>query len=99
MVRRGGGRSGNQRREEGHHSRSSRRRVSVRRADAEVPEVRREGRLRVAVGEGILTAPARERPSAAAQRIGFTRTREGLLCDAVPVERIAKECGTPVYIY
>ncbi|MBA3644944.1 MAG: diaminopimelate decarboxylase [Gemmatimonadaceae bacterium] len=34
-----------------------------------------------------------------AQRIGFNRTREGLLCDAVPVERIAKECGTPVYIY
>lgn len=54
---------------------------------------------RGALGEGVLTAPAGERSAPAAQRIGFSRTREGLLCDAVPIERIAKECGTPVYIY
>lgn len=50
------------------------------------------------MGEGVLTPAAGERP-ANARRIGFSRTREGLLCDAVPVERIARECGTPVYIY
>jgi diaminopimelate decarboxylase len=61
--------------------------------------VRGERRIRSALGEGILTAPAAGRPRTTAERIGFSRTREGLLCDAVPVERIANECGTPVYIY
>lgn len=43
------------------------------------------------MGEGLLTA-------------GFTRVRSGtdggvLLCEGVPVERIAREVGTPVYVY
>ncbi len=49
------------------------------------------------MGKSVLTpknaAPAR------AERIGFSRTVEGLLCDAVPLERIATECGTPCYVY
>jgi diaminopimelate decarboxylase len=61
--------------------------------------VRRDSHSRGTLGEGVLTAPAGERSAPAAQRIGFNRTREGLLCDAVPIERIAKECGTPAYIY
>ena len=50
------------------------------------------------MGEGVLTAPAK--PAAArADRVGFNRTKEGLLCDAVPLDRIAEECGTPAYVY
>ena len=51
------------------------------------------------MGEGVLT-PAREKRAAEhAERIGFNRTREGLLCDAVPLDRIAAACGTPAYVY
>ena len=49
------------------------------------------------MGESLLSA--RKKGPAAGERVGFTRTVEGLLCDAVPLERIARECGTPVYVY
>ena len=61
--------------------------------------MRRAGEARSAVGEGILTAKAGPRAATRTSRVGFSRTKEGLLCDAVPVDRIAAECGTPVYVY
>lgn len=51
------------------------------------------------MGEGVLTSPSKKRGSTGAHRFGFNRTREGLLCDAVSLDRIANECGTPVYVY
>jgi diaminopimelate decarboxylase len=38
------------------------------------------------MGEGVLTS-------------GFTRTEGGLACEGVPLERIAREVGTPSYVY
>ena len=38
------------------------------------------------MGEGVLTS-------------GFTRTDSGLACEGVPLERIAREVGTPTYVY
>jgi len=38
------------------------------------------------MGEGVLTS-------------GFTRTESGLACEGVPLERIAREVGTPAYVY
>ena len=38
------------------------------------------------MGEGVLTS-------------GFTRTESGLACEGVPLERIAREVGTPTYVY
>jgi diaminopimelate decarboxylase len=38
------------------------------------------------MGQGVLSA-------------GFERVDDALLCEGVPVERIAREVGTPVYIY
>jgi diaminopimelate decarboxylase len=38
------------------------------------------------MGEGVLTS-------------GFTRTDGGLACEGVPLERIAREVGTPTYVY
>src|SRR5437763_5145744 len=38
------------------------------------------------MGEGVLTS-------------GFTRTEGGLACEGVPLERIAREFGTPTYVY
>ncbi|HEX7979484.1 MAG TPA: hypothetical protein VF461_12840, partial [Gemmatimonadaceae bacterium] len=38
------------------------------------------------MGEGVLTS-------------GFTRTESGLACEGVPLERIAREIGTPTYVY
>ena len=38
------------------------------------------------MGEGVLTS-------------GFTRTEGGLACEGVPLERIAREVGTPTYVY
>jgi len=38
------------------------------------------------MGEGVLTS-------------GFTRTEGGLTCEGVPLERIAREVGTPAYVY
>jgi diaminopimelate decarboxylase len=58
----------------------------------------REGNDGSAVGEGVLTAPKDARGSKTS-RVGFTRTKEGLLVDAVSLDRIADECGTPAYVY
>jgi len=38
------------------------------------------------MGQGVLTS-------------GFTRTDGGLSCEGVPLERIAREVGTPTYVY
>ena len=38
------------------------------------------------MGEGVLTS-------------GFTRTEGGLACEGIPLERIAREVGTPTYVY
>ena len=38
------------------------------------------------MGEGVLTS-------------GFTRTESGLACEGVPLERVAREVGTPAYVY
>jgi diaminopimelate decarboxylase len=38
------------------------------------------------MGEGVLTS-------------GFTRTDGGLACEGVPLERIARDVGTPTYVY
>jgi diaminopimelate decarboxylase len=38
------------------------------------------------MGEGVLTS-------------GFTRTDGGLACEGVPLERVAREVGTPTYVY
>jgi diaminopimelate decarboxylase len=38
------------------------------------------------MGEGVLTS-------------GFTRTDGGLSCEGMPLERIAREIGTPTYVY
>jgi len=38
------------------------------------------------MGEGVLTS-------------GFTRTDGGLSCEGVPLERVAREVGTPTYVY
>lgn len=40
------------------------------------------------MGEGVLSAAS-----------GFTRAGDTLLCDGVPAERIAREAGTPCYVY
>ncbi|MHB1297945.1 MAG: diaminopimelate decarboxylase [Gemmatimonadaceae bacterium] len=40
------------------------------------------------MGEGVLSASS-----------GFTRAGDTLLCDGVPAERIAREAGTPCYVY
>ena len=48
--------------------------------------MRIERETRGAVGTGVLTA-------------GFSRVDGALYCEGVPVERIAREVGTPVYIY
>jgi diaminopimelate decarboxylase len=61
--------------------------------------MRREGEARSAVGEGVLTATKAQRADPGTSRVGFTRTKEGLLCDAVSLDRIAAECGTPAYVY
>lgn len=49
------------------------------------------------MGEGLLSAATAG--AAGKPRIGFTRTVEGLLVDSIPLERIARECGTPLYVY
>jgi diaminopimelate decarboxylase len=51
------------------------------------------------VGEGVLTSRHETRAAVHPQHVGFNRTREGLLCDSVSLDRIAKQCGTPVYVY
>jgi diaminopimelate decarboxylase len=38
------------------------------------------------MGEGVLTS-------------GFTRTEGGLACEGVPLDRVAREVGTPTYVY
>jgi diaminopimelate decarboxylase len=38
------------------------------------------------MGQGVLTS-------------GFTRTEGGLACEGVPLDRIAREVGTPTYVY
>jgi diaminopimelate decarboxylase len=53
-----------------------------------LPQVRERGNCRSVVGQGVLTA-------------GFTRSSVdgALYCEGVPIERIAREAGTPVYVY
>jgi diaminopimelate decarboxylase len=51
------------------------------------------------VGKGLLTPAKETHTGTKASRVGFSRTKEGLLCDAVSLDRIAAECGTPAYVY
>ena len=51
-----------------------------------MPQVWTSGYRGSAMGEGVLTS-------------GFTRTESGLACEGVPLERIAREVGTPAYVY
>ncbi len=49
-------------------------------------EVRAHGHRRGVVGEGVLTS-------------GFARVDGALVCEGVPLDRIAAEVGTPTYVY
>ncbi len=51
-----------------------------------MPQVRRRGDHRGAVGEGVLTQ-------------GFLRHDGALACEGVPLETIARAVGTPTYVY
>jgi diaminopimelate decarboxylase len=51
-----------------------------------VPQVRQDGQVRSAVGQGVLSA-------------GFTRVDGALQCEGVPIDQIADDVGTPVFVY
>ena len=60
--------------------------VPLGRGADDVPEVRASRDSRGAVGEGVLTP-------------GFARVDGALACEGVSLERIAREVGTPAYVY
>jgi len=51
-----------------------------------VPQVRGSLHERSVVGEGVLTS-------------GFTRVNGALVCEGVPLARVAEDVGTPAYVY
>jgi len=55
------------------------------------------------VGKSVLKAPriapAREEGATTVSREAFTRNSEGMLCEGVSLSLIAREAGTPAYVY
>jgi diaminopimelate decarboxylase len=55
------------------------------------------------VGKSVLKAPriapAREEAATTVSREAFTRNSEGMLCEGVSLSLIAREAGTPAYVY
>ncbi|HEY8831967.1 MAG TPA: diaminopimelate decarboxylase [Gemmatimonadaceae bacterium] len=55
------------------------------------------------MGKSVLktpgVAPARAKETATPSGEAFPRNNEGLLCEAVPLSVIAREAGTPAYVY
>ncbi len=87
LVWRRGVRGADQGGDEGDDSRASRRGVPLGRGADDLPQVRPCVDRRGGMGEGVLTS-------------GFARVADGgLACEGVPLERIAREVGTPTYVY
>src|SRR5260221_728096 len=86
MVRRPRMRGRSEGGDEGHHPLHSRRGVPVGRGADHVPQVRGSLHERSVVGEGVLTS-------------GFTRVNGALVCEGVPLARVAEDVGTPAYVY
>ena len=68
-----------------------------------MPEVRRCINRRGAVGKSVLKAPeiapSRAKETTTVSDEAFPRNSEGLLCERVPLSLIAREAGTPAYVY
>lgn len=65
--------------------------------------MRRRINRRGAVGKGVLKAPeiapARAKQTTTVNSEAFPRNDHGLLCEGVPLSVIAREMGTPAYVY
>ena len=68
-----------------------------------MPQVRTRINRRGAVGKGVLKAtdiaPARATETTTASGEAFPRTSDGLRCEGLPLALIARELGTPAYVY
>src|SRR5882672_220563 len=79
-------RSADQGGDKGDDSRATRRGISIGRGADDVPQVRTRFDRRGRMGQSVLTT-------------GFSRVDGVMRCEGVPLDRIAREVGTPVYVY
>src|SRR6266566_3582987 len=86
MVRQSRVRVADQGRDQGDDSRPARRGIQIGGAADDVPQMRERVDRRGGMGQSVLTT-------------GFSRVDGVMLCEDVPIERIAREIGTPVYVY